>query len=185
MHGDCRRHQPPRLRASARVGDDGEGAERIINSVLLLERGKWTHNRLLRFDFDDILSLKEDATLKATTALLHRESLLPASLQSDNESAWNGHESLLDRLDDNNHKHAFAVSEDLKHALRECIELIGNEAIRHLREVAKERIYDRPDAALAEQLSREALRYMYHLLFLFERSTAAGRTRWWMCAWWR
>ena len=39
------------------------------NSVLLLERGKWTHNRLLRFDFDDILSLREDATLKATAAL--------------------------------------------------------------------------------------------------------------------
>ena len=91
------------------------------NSVLLLERGKWTHNRLLRFDFDDILSLKDDATLKAAAALLHRESLLPASLQSDNESAWNGRESLLDRLDDNSHKHAFAVSEDLKHALRELV----------------------------------------------------------------
>ena len=124
------------------------------NSALLLERGKWTHNRLLRFDFDDILSLKEDPTLKATAALLHRESL-------------QGRESLLDGLDDNSHKHAFAVSEDLKHALRECIELIGNEAIRHLREVAKGRIYDRPDAALTDQLSREALRYMYRLLFLF------------------
>ena len=128
------------------------------NSALLLERGKWTHNRLLRFDFDDILSLKEDATLKATAALLHRESLQPGSTSR---------ESLLDGLDDNSHKHAFAVSEDLKHALRECIELIGNEAIRHLREVAKSRIYDRPDAALTDQLSREALRYMYRLLFLF------------------
>ena len=129
------------------------------NSVLLLERGKWTHNRLLRFDFDDILSLREDATLKATAALLHRESLLPA------EEA--GAETLHDNLDENSHKHAFAVSEDLKHALRECIERIGNEAIRHLREVSKERIYDRPDAALTEQLSLEALRYMYRLLFLF------------------
>ena len=128
------------------------------NSALLLERGKWTHNRLLRFDFDDILSLKEDPTLKATAALLHRESLQPGSTSR---------ESLLDGLDDNSHKHAFAVSEDLKHALRECIELIGNEAIRHLREVAKSRIYDRPDAALTDQLSREALCYMYRLLFLF------------------
>ena len=129
------------------------------NSVLLLERGKWTHNRLLRFDFDDILSLREDATLKATAALLHRESLQTAAESSE--------ESLHDNLDENNHKHAFAVSEDLKHALRECIERIGNEAIRHLREVSKERIYDRPDADLTEQLSLEALRYMYRLLFLF------------------
>ena len=130
------------------------------SSVLLLERGKWAHNRLLRFDFDDILSRKEDATLKATAALLHRESLLPAS-----EST--AQQTLLDSLDENSHKHAFAVSENLKHALRECIELIGNEAVRHLREVSKERIYSRPDAALAEQLGREALRYMYRLLFLF------------------
>ena len=42
-----------------------------------------------------------------------------------------GGRSLLDHLDDNSHKHAFAVSEDLKYALRESIELIGNEAIRY------------------------------------------------------
>ena len=126
------------------------------NSVLLLERGKWTHNRALRFDFDEILSRREDATLKATAALLHRESLLPESGQS-----------LLDGLDENSHKHAFGVSEDLKHALRESIELVGNEAIRHLREVSKERLYDRPDAALANELGLQALRYMYRLLFIF------------------
>ena len=144
------------------------------NSVLLLERGKWTHNRLLRFDFDDILSLREDATLKATAALLHRESLQPGSARGHPSHGKSllpaedaGAEALHDNLDENSHKHAFAVSEDLKHALRECIERIGNEAIRHLREVSKERIYDRPDADLAEQLSLEALRYMYRLLFLF------------------
>ena len=126
------------------------------NGALLLERGKWTHNRALRFDFDEILSRREDATLKATAALLHRESLLPESGQS-----------LLDGLDENSHKHAFGVSEDLKHALRESIELIGKEAIRHLREVSKRGVFHRPDDALAEQLSLQALRYMYRLLFLF------------------
>ena len=123
--------------------------------ILLLERGKWTHHRLLRFVLDDILGRREPPTLQATAALLHRESLLPA------EGA-----SLLDTLDDNSHRHAFAVSTALKHALRECIELIGNEAIRYLREVRKERVY-RLDDALAGQLGLEALRYMYRLLFLF------------------
>ena len=74
--------------------------------------------------------------------------------------------SLLDSLDDNSHRHAFAVSADLKHALRESIELIGNEAIRYLREVRKERVYQLDDK-LAGQLGQEALRYMYRLLFLF------------------
>ena len=127
-----------------------------FSRVLLIERGKWTHNRLLRFDLDEILGRREDATLKAAAALLHRDCLLPPDGQS-----------LLDSLDDNSHKHAFAVSEDLKYALRESIELIGNEAIRYLREVLKDKVYDRTDDALAGQLGLECLRYMYRLLFLF------------------
>ena len=125
------------------------------SQILLLERGKWTHNRLLRFVLDDILGRREAPTLQATAALLHCDCLLPAEGTS-----------LHDTLDDNSHKHAFAVSTDLKHALRECIELIGNEAIWYLREVRKERVY-RLDDALAGQLGLEALRYMYRLLFLF------------------
>ena len=123
--------------------------------ILLLERGKWTHNRLLRFVLDDILGRRETSTLQATAALLHRDCLLPA------EGA-----SLHDDLDDNSHKHAFAVSNDLKYALRESIELIGNEAIRYLRDVRKERVYEL-DEKLAGELGLEALRYMYRLLFLF------------------
>ena len=127
-----------------------------FSRVLLIERGKWTHNRLLRFDLDEILGRREDATLKAAAALLHHDCLLPPDGQS-----------LLDSLDENSHKHAFAVSEDLKYALRESIELIGNEAIRYLREVLKDKVYDRTDDALAGQLGLECLRYMYRLLFLF------------------
>ena len=127
-----------------------------FSRVLLIERGKWTHNRLLRFDLDEILGRRDDATLKAAAALLHRDCLLPTDGPS-----------LLDSLDENSHKHAFAVSEDLKYALRESIELIGNEAIRYLREVLKDKVYDRPDDALAGRLGLECLRYMYRLLFLF------------------
>ena len=123
--------------------------------VILIERGKWTHNRLLRFDLDDALGRREDHTLKAAAALLHRECLLPEQGAS-----------LLDSLDDNSHKHAFAVSEDLKYALRESIELIGNETIWYLREVARDRVY-RLDDALAGELGLQSLRYMYRLLFLF------------------
>ncbi len=123
--------------------------------VLLIERGKWTHSRLLRFLLDDILGRREAPTLQATAALLHAASLLPDQGMS-----------LHDNLDENSHKHAFAVSNDLKYALRESIELIGNEAIRYRTEVLKERIYDL-DGALAEKLGLEALRYMYRLLFLF------------------
>ena len=127
-----------------------------FSQLLLIERGKWSHSRILRFDFGEILGRAETATIKATAALLHRSSLLPGE----------GAQPLLDSLDENSHKHAFAVSTDLKYAMRESIELIGNEAIRYLREVRHERVYDLDDQ-LAGDLGLECVRYMYRLLFLF------------------
>ena len=129
-----------------------------FGQALLLERSKWTHNRLLRFDFAEILGRRDDATLKAAAVLLHRDSLLPPDGQSH---------GLLDRLDENSHKHAFAVSEDLKYALRESIELVGNEVVRYMREVRHDKLFGLDDEALAGQLGLECLRYMYRLLFLF------------------
>ncbi|WP_180168248.1 class I SAM-dependent DNA methyltransferase [Acinetobacter sp. YH01003] len=124
--------------------------------AILVDRFKWLQNRVLRFDWDEILGRKDTKTLQATTALLFKDSLVPE----------NG-DSLLDSLDENAHKHAFGVSEDLKYALREAIELLGNEAT--------EQLLQRKDISWAgektglnpEQLSRECLRYMYRLLFLF------------------
>ena len=130
-----------------------------FSQLVLIERGKWAHSRLLRFDFAEILERAqraEDATIKATAALLHRSSLLPGE----------GSQPLLDGLDENSHRHAFAVSTDLKYAMRESIELIGNEAIRYLREVSRERVYNLDDQ-LADKLGLECIRYMYRLLFLF------------------
>ncbi len=120
--------------------------------VLLIDRSKWPEKRLLSFDLAEIFGRKEDSTLKAMTALVFKDHLTPEQGLC-----------LMDSLDENAHKHAFAVSEDLKYALRECVELLGNEAIRYWREVRKEKIYtlDRADT-----LSLECLRYMYRLLFL-------------------
>lgn len=123
--------------------------------LLLLDRTKWAQNRLLRFDFEEILSRRETETLKATAVLLHQDSLMPGSGAP-----------YLDSLDDNSHKHAFGVSEDLKYALRESIELLGNEAMRYLIERGLAN-YTGNRAVNPEDLSRECLRYMYRLLFLF------------------
>lgn len=123
--------------------------------LLLIDRHKWNQNRLLRFDWEEVLGRRDASTLKATTALIHRDSLLPKEGIS-----------LLDSLDENAHKHAFAVSEDLKYALRESIELLGNEAAKQL--IQKSRYnYTGTNALDPDKLSMECLRYMYRLLFLF------------------
>jgi hypothetical protein len=126
---------------------------------LLLDRFKWPNNRVLRFDWNEILDRKDADTLQAAAVLLHRDTLAPA------EGA-----SLLERLDENAHKHAFAVSEDLKYALREAIELLGNEAVRQLGQLAVEQrrsIYSGRDEVEPAQLSLECLRLVYRLLFMF------------------
>jgi hypothetical protein len=115
------------------VGDAVFGAENPPRYVilvgsrdwLLLDRYKWPNNRALRFEWGEIFDRKDTGTLQAAAALLHRESL-----------AGGSGANLLESLDENAHKHAFGVSEDLKYALREAIELLGNEAARQLEEAA-------------------------------------------------
>lgn len=121
---------------------------------VLVDRFKWNARRLLRFHFDDIFNRRDEKIFFIMAAFLHRQSLCPQEGLS-----------LLDALDEKSHKHAYGVSEDLKYALRECIELLGNEAVRWLRQDAKEKVYD--GALDAAALSLECLRYMYRLLFLF------------------
>lgn len=126
---------------------------------LLLDRAKFAQHRLLRFDWSELLTRREADTLKAVAVLLHRESLLDANGQS-----------LLDSLDENAHKHAYGVSEDLKYALRQSIELLGNEAARQLIAQAREQkkgIFSGSNELDPSELSLECLRYMYRLLFLF------------------
>ena len=129
-----------------------------FHSLVLIDRSKWNEKRFLRFDFAEILSRKEASTLKAMAALLHRDSLSP-----DDGSP------LLDTLDENSHKHAFEVSEDLKYSVREAIELLGNEAVWFLRTQRKKGVFGESDTAEkldAAQLTRECLRYLYRLLFV-------------------
>ena len=124
--------------------------------AILVDRFKWLQNRVLRFDWDEILGRKDTKTLQATAALLFKDSLVPED-----------GDSLLDSLDENAHKHAFGVSEDLKYALREAIELLGNEAAEQLLQ-RKDISWSGEKTGLnPDQLSRECLRYMYRLLFLF------------------
>lgn len=130
-----------------------------LDEWLLLDRYKWPNNRALRFNWADILDRKDADTLKACAALLHQDSLAPGEGSS-----------LLESLDENAHKHAFGVSEDLKYALREAIELLGNEAARQLDEQAsgsKKSVYSGQYKLDAGVLSLECLRMVYRLLFMF------------------
>lgn len=125
-----------------------------IDQIVLLDRNKWGDKKYFSFDLSAIFGRHEPTTLRAMAALLHKEALCPKE-----------DKPLLDALDAASYRNANAVSDDLKYALRESIELLGNEVLyyyrtHHVPGVEAEEI----DAA---DLSIQCVRYMYRLLFLF------------------
>ncbi|MBN1998603.1 N-6 DNA methylase [candidate division KSB1 bacterium] len=124
-----------------------------LHQIVLLDRTKWNQKRFLRFDLGDIFSRREPSTLRAMAALLHKNSIRPDDGMP-----------LLDTLDENSHKHAFAVSEDLKYSARQAVELLGNEMLYWFDQKGSRRLMTR---MTANNLTRECLRYLYRLLFLF------------------
>lgn len=122
------------------------------NQIALIDRNKWNEKRFLVFDLDDIFGRNEESTLQAMAVLLHRDSLCPKDGGS-----------LLDILDDNSHKHASGVSRDLKYALRQCIEILGNEVVYDMKERQHVGVFGK---SLADDLTLQCLRYMYRILFM-------------------
>jgi hypothetical protein len=127
-----------------------------LGQIVLCDRMKWAERRFLSFDLREIFNRREDPTLRATAALLHRDSTCPADGLS-----------LLDGLDESSHKHAFAVSEDLKLAVVASIEDIANEAVHYIRTVRKEALFNQPNEKLEREITRDCLRYIYRLLSCF------------------
>ena len=123
--------------------------------LALLDRGKWSEKRFLRFDLDELFSRRETPALELVAALLHRESLAP-----------HAGAIFADRLDENSHRHAYEVSEDLKLALRDSIERLGNEVLRARTGGDSARLARAALDVDSTELTQQCLRYMYRLLFL-------------------
>ncbi len=124
-----------------------------MSQIALIDRNKWNEKRYLQFELEEIFSRHEESTFQAMAVLLHRESLCPG------EGA-----PLLDELDANSQKHAAGVSQDLKYALRESIELLGNEVLYDM--AHRQGIDLNAHPVDAGELTIECLRYMYRMLFV-------------------
>ncbi len=129
--------------------------------VVLVERNKWPQGRLLRFDLGELFSRRQGKALRAMAGLLHRDVLAPETGLC-----------LHDTLDESSHKHAFAVSGDLKHGVRRAVELLANEAVYYRREVQRLGVFNEDE--LAPKLTSECLTYLYRLLFLFYVEARGG-----------
>lgn len=148
------------------------------SQVLLLDRNTYAQGRYLAFDLDDAFGRKERDTFNHIAAFLAAETLCPGG-ESD--------EVLLDKLEEQSHRFAHGVTEKLQVAVREAIELLVNEwaydrverrkspllrfrpeEVREARLAAS--LTPKEDGSFeitAEHLKREALAFVYRLLFCF------------------
>ena len=124
-----------------------------MNQIALIDRNKWNEKRYLQFDLDDIFGRREETTLQAMAVLLHKDSLCPDEGKV-----------LLDEFDEESQRNASGVSKDLKYALRESIELLGNEVLYDMKNRRGLDLNANP--VDASELTIQCLRYMYRMLFV-------------------
>ena len=153
------------------------------SQVLLLDRNTYSQGRYLAFDLDDAYGRKEKETFNHIAAFLSADSLCPGG-ESD--------EVLLDKLEEQSHKFAHGVTENLQFAVRSAIELLVNEWVAYRRRlgwgftklhsdeatIGKQHRFPQSDDGsyeiTAEHLRREALTFVYRLLFCFYAEARGG-----------
>ena len=124
--------------------------------LLLLERAKWAERRHLAFNLDTISDRVENPTLRAMTGLLAMPALCP-----------DAGDCLPDRLEENSHKNAFGVSKDLRIAMRDSIERLGNAILESNRQArGAARAEAETGLFSADALSAECVQVMYRFLFV-------------------
>lgn len=134
--------------------------------VLLLDKHTYAQGRYLSFDFDDAFGRNVNGTFDHFAAFLSAQTLCP-----DGESD----ELIHDKLEEQSHRFAHGVTENLQWAVREAIFELANEWVEDrrrrklsfTRRMPNELLPDGSDEITAEHLKHEALIFVYRLLFCF------------------
>ncbi|MDW5329053.1 class I SAM-dependent DNA methyltransferase [Plantactinospora sp. KLBMP9567] len=125
--------------------------------ITLADRSVWGEGRYLAVSLDVTYGRNDERELDVVAALFGADSLRPP--------AEGGSEPLAD-LVAGSRQHAVGVSGELREGLRTSVELIANEVLDRIRQAGyrPEQVADLDE--LARDLGREALRYLYRILFL-------------------
>jgi hypothetical protein len=129
------------------------------NIIYLLEQEKWFRGSYLEFDLEELFT-EATASPRANYYslfyfLTSKEALSPESNMV-----------LLDQLNEDSHKSAYEVTQDLKEGIIHAIEALANEALYYQKQVLKEE-YDETDDQFEQEIKDDCLRIIYRLLFIF------------------
>ena len=125
--------------------------------VILADRLAWAEGRYLAVSLDTAIDRADQAELETIAALFSADVLQPP--------AEGGSEQLAHWVDESR-KHAVGVSAELREGLRESVQIIANEVLDRIRSHGLEPGDVAEPGDLARELGRDALRYLYRILFL-------------------
>jgi hypothetical protein len=129
------------------------------NIIYLLEQEKWFRGSYLEFDLEELFT-EATASPRANYYslfyfLTSKEALSPESNMV-----------LLDQLNEDSHKSAYEVTQDLKEGIIHAVEALANEALYYQKQILKEE-YDETDDQFEQEIKDDCLRIIYRLLFIF------------------
>lgn len=128
--------------------------------LTLADRRSWGEGRYLAVNLDLAFARNDTRTageLDAIAALFGADSLREPEEGGDDQ---------LTKFLSAGRQHSVGVSDELREGLRDSVELIANEVLARLSEVGVSAERFAPPKELGRQLTREALRYLYRILFL-------------------
>ncbi len=125
------------------------------SELYLIHYEKWFRGSYLRFSLEDLF---DEATLKRDYYSLFYFLLAKESLAPDSDIV------LMEQLDEDSHKSAYAVTQDLKEGVIQAIEDLANEAVKYLKE---NNLIEKLDDDLANKLKDDCLVLVFRLLFIF------------------
>ena len=139
------------------VADNGPAFALVLAGrwLLVAERARWAEGRYLAVDLQLICErndAKSGGEIDRALTCVSAESLAP---DAEGEIWWRG--VLEDSI-----KHTVGVSQDLREGVRLSIEIIANDVITRRRD----KQFDPLPPDQAQPLARQALRYLYRILFL-------------------
>ena len=146
-----------RLLSALFVADDGPEFALVLAGrwLLVAERARWAEGRYLAVDLQLVCErndAKSGGEIDRALTCVSAESLAP---DAEGGIWWRG--VLEDSI-----KHTVGVSKDLREGVRLSIEIIANEVVRRRQAQG----LDPLPQAQAQPLARQALRYLYRILFL-------------------
>jgi hypothetical protein len=146
-----------RLLSKLFVDEDGPEFALVMAGrwLLITERARWAEGRYLAVDVQSVCErndAKRGGEIDRALTCVSAESLAP-----DAEGGIWWHQVLEESV-----KHTVGVSQDLREGVRLSIEIIANEVVRRRR---AQDLAPLPQTE-AQPLARQALRYLYRILFL-------------------